>query len=79
MSSGPSADLSGEEMGAGVGKTTKEAGAHVPVLSAPQETVRGRLYPDQPFGITVIVGGTNIRACVSLPGASTPFNFSNSG
>jgi hypothetical protein len=76
MSSGPSADFSGKEMGAGVGQAPKRAGSQFPVVTAPQETARGRLHPDQPFGITVIVGGTNIRACVSLPGASTPLNFS---
>ena len=41
-----------------------------------QQAARNRLSPDQPFGITVIVGGTNIRACISLPGASVPLNFS---
>lgn len=41
-----------------------------------EQTARNRLSPDQPFGITVIVGGTNIRACISLPGASVPLNFS---
>jgi hypothetical protein len=81
MSSGPSADFSGEEMGAGVGNTppgnlTPGTSALGSALSAPAETFRARLHPDQPFGITVIVGGTNIRACVSLPGATTPLNFS---
>ncbi len=76
MNSGPSADYLGKETGARIDQTAASVGAPQLPNAGTEQTVRALLHPDQPFGITVIVGGTNIRACVSLPGSSTPLNFS---
>jgi hypothetical protein len=76
MHSDPAAAFSGNEMGAGVDRARGTVGVVLRDTLGAEQPVRQRLHPDQPFGITFIVGGTNIRACVSLPGASKPINFS---
>ena len=69
-----SATSLGKSDGAGVDSSRKVVVPPSP--SVERQTARNRLSPDQPFGITIIVGGTNIRACISLPGGSVPLNFS---
>ncbi len=67
MHSDPSATLLGKEMGAGVGRAIP---AELSTLVAPQRPVSRNSHADRldrssPFGLTVIVGGTNVRFCLS--------------
>lgn len=40
--------------------------------SRPETQSALRLNPEHPFGITVIIGGTNVRFCLSLPDRTEP-------
>jgi len=40
--------------------------------NAPQAENLLRLHPEHPFGVTVIIGGTNVRFCLSVPERSEP-------
>ena len=40
--------------------------------TSPQAETALRLHPEHPFGITVIIGGTNVRFCLSLPDRAVP-------
>ena len=45
-------------------------------LAAPQQPANTeqvlRLHPEHPFGVTVIIGGTNVRFCLSVPDRTEP-------
>jgi len=40
--------------------------------SKPQAETALRLHPEHPFGVTVIIGGTNVRFCLSVPDRTEP-------
>lgn len=85
MHSDPSATYLGKEMGAGVVNSSLNgqvfpARATTPTLPTTNTRdialeQRNRLSRDEPFGVTAIIGGTNVRFCISAPhlaDAATP-------
>jgi hypothetical protein len=42
------------------------------LASTPQAETLLRLHPEHPFGVTVIIGGTNVRFCLSVPDRTEP-------
>jgi hypothetical protein len=74
MHSDPSATFLGKEMGTGV---VRSAPAELSSLVAPQRPVSQNIHADRldrstPFGLTVIVGGTNVRFCLSTAADPEP-------
>lgn len=74
MHSDPSATYSGTEMGAGVARA---APAELSSLVAPQRPFNPHSHADRldrcsPFGLTVIIGGTNVRFCISTAADPEP-------
>ena len=82
MHSDPSATFLGKEMGTGVVQGSLNGHsfpslATTPALpdTATQETSvqqRELLNREDPFGVTTIIGGTNVRICLSIPGNPEP-------
>jgi hypothetical protein len=56
----------------------RDAAATVAQLQHPQQNSGPkaenllRLHPEHPFGVTVIIGGTNVRFCLSVPDRADP-------
>jgi hypothetical protein len=90
MHSDPSATLSGEERGAGVVNGSlngqvfpaRDIACTLPTPTTQDTSLKGnalkrreRLSREEPFGVTAIIGGTNVRFCISAPqlaDAATP-------
>jgi hypothetical protein len=82
MHSDPSATYSGKEMGAGVvnGSLNEHAfparGTSPSLPTIPKQDTslerRERISRENPLGVTTIIGGTNVRICLSIPGNPEP-------
>ena len=73
MTSGPSATFFGSGNGTGVVAGSSLDLAELKIPARPQS--RPRLSREDPFGLTVIIGGTNVRFCISPPGRPEPLVF----
>lgn len=70
MTSGPSATFFGSGNGTGVVAGSSLDLAELKIPARPQH--RPLLSREDPFGLTIIIGGTNVRFCISRPGDSEP-------